>query len=771
MKRILSVILAVLMMLTAAGTALAGEGDRTVLLANGDDGYYTNSIQNLMTDGQKVWIVLSGYSQKLVTYDIGTGESAEFDMQGMLDELSGGDGSEAEESDQLAFGSIACYFPWNGELYAVMCRTVHQDETSSMDGGHVRKVIPADGKTSLADEDAVTLDWSGMTQTEGSQERSKYIGTSASAGNKLYLTGHDNDGNENLYLFDLENGEAEEYEIQEIDDFTLTPDGKMIVMRTVWGENAESVYGYYDPASESMEEIVRFDLNAGQIGGFCYDEGTGTVYYIRQGEIFAAPKDDLSQEQAVNDAPTGGGRFSALTGNGQILIWDYSGAFLRNLDPALRSQVSIRVRSYSWSEAMKNAGYTFPNEHSDISLILEEPYDESTLLQGMMNRDSSVDAYIMDISSSAYNAVYDREFMADLGGSAKLKAATEAMYPFARDAAQKNGTLVAFPLRLRGSGLGYRPEVMEKLGLTEADMPKTWEQFLDFLPEAASRIQGTDCRVFDFYSSRESVQSQIVEQILTQYSLVYEDAPMNSDLLRGLLDKIQKLDYEAAGILTDEELERVYEEDGFSSEDLMKEPLFSAYANYGMGDDYSQPLALAFEEGTEPILPVELTVAFINPYSEHPQEAMLFLESMLDHMDTINRYSFDPSQNEPVRYPNHEEMRQSMQRWLDEAKRNQKIADGAGTVDWEQIVAEYEKMLAEFDETNWMIGPKNIQYYRARAERLMPMRWVFYRALGASEGGEEYWTLLQGYQEGTVAAGELLSFIDRKIQMMRLEGN
>ena len=212
MKRILSVILAVLMMLTAAGTALAGEGDRTVLLANGDDGYYTNSIQNLMTDGQKVWIVLSGYSQKLVTYDIGTGESAEFDMQGMLDELSGGDGSEAEESDQLAFGSIACYFPWNGELYAVMCRTVHQDETSSMDGGHVRKVIPADGKTSLADEDAVTLDWSGMTQTEGSQERSKYIGTSASAGNKLYLTGHDNDGNENLYLFDLENGEAEEYE-------------------------------------------------------------------------------------------------------------------------------------------------------------------------------------------------------------------------------------------------------------------------------------------------------------------------------------------------------------------------------------------------------------------------------------------------------------------------------------------------------------------------------------------------------------------------------
>ena len=101
MKRILSVILAVLMMLTAAGTALAGEGDRTVLLANGDDGYYTNSIQNLMTDGQKVWIVLSGYSQKLVTYDIGTGESAEFDMQGMLDE----EGYKRQNIDYLLAGS------------------------------------------------------------------------------------------------------------------------------------------------------------------------------------------------------------------------------------------------------------------------------------------------------------------------------------------------------------------------------------------------------------------------------------------------------------------------------------------------------------------------------------------------------------------------------------------------------------------------------------------------------------------------------------------
>ena len=90
---------------------------------------------------------------------------------------------------------------------------------------------------------------------------------------------------------------------------------------------------------------------------------------------------------------------------------------------------------------------------------------------------------------------------------------------------------------------------------------------------------------------------------------------------------------------------------------------------------------------------------------------------------------------------------------------------------WEGIVSDYEKALEDFDRTNWAISPEAIRSYRERAAWLRPLKWDFYRMLSSAEGGDQYWDLLNGFARGEKSTAELLSFIDKKVQMMRMEGN
>jgi len=494
---------------------------------------------------------------------------------------------------------------------------------------------------------------------------------------------------------------------------------------------------------------------------------------VRAGEIYAAPEGQIAQAVPVNDCPVSSQTFAQMMPNGQILAWAHFGAFLRNTDPALRSSVSLRIRPFTWTQAMDTATFDFTAEHSDIAVIKEENGDESTLLQAMMNRDSSVDIYAIKMDSNVFSALYDRGFLMDLSGDAALTEFAGKMYPFVREALSRDGKLVAVPVDLSGTTLGYKKEGLEAAGLTEADLPKTWKELPDFLAKLPSLLEGKKVRAFSLFEEKSEVKNLLIRMLLAQYALAFPGEPVNTPEMRELLDRLQKVDYEALGLMTPEEIEIAFS--NFETMGETNPQLFETYCQIPL-ETYlsdSQALTLTLEGVESPVLPLSMTVAFVNPFTEHPEEAMAYLESLCGHLETVTLYSLDPSQNEPRRSPNHEEQKKNLEKWLKTAQQSlEKEEDEDERANWEEIVKTYQEMLDKFDEENWLISPKGIAMYRERAEYIHPERWNYFFVLStASEGADQFQETLQGYLEGTRSGGDLLSLIDKKVQMMRMEGN
>lgn len=782
MKKILTALMAV--MLLICGSALAGKGDRTILDLS-QDFYNSDNLQDVIATGGKVYLFFYGMSQKLQAYDLKTGEMTDYDMQEMTDRMYGipdtaatddntGTQQDAEGTAENRTESVQCWFEKDGEIYALVNRSISRGEESTLDGGHVRRLKLTEGKADLEEEDAYTLDWSGMTERIGSWENSRYVSRAAAGGNMLYLNTSDEAGNPALVIFDLSTGSMTEQMIQGLSDLDVMTDGRLIISQYNWSDHSSQVYGIYDPASESLEPLVQIDLDeGGPVSSLVYREDTDVIYFVRNGELFAAPGRDLSQAQAVNDCIIGGRDLAEMTDDGQILIWNYNGALLRNTDPALRSTTAIRIRPFNWSRSLESACGAFSDEHSDIALIREDYGNEDTLLQAMMNRDSSVDVYLISLDSSVFNAVFERGFTADLSGDAKLAEQVGQMYPLVRETLSRDGRLAAIPLSVAGDATGYNPEALEKLGMQESDLPKTWDEYFAFLQELPQRLAGTEIRPFEAYATRETLKLAFLQQIISQYTLARKDSALNTEELRRLLDKICAVDYEALGVMTEEEMNQAAEEGRPGESDGEKTALLTSYSDITLTPWQSSiPLALALQEGEAPILPVSLTVAFVNPWSEHQPEAMIFLESLLNHLDTESAYGLNPNLTEPVRFPDYEEQRKEIEKWLKIARESEEKAESdEEKAVWAENIGNYEKMLKDYDESYWIISPKALEKYRERVQYLSPVTWNYYNALNSAEGGEEFWNLQQGFQQGSTSSAELLAFMDKKLQMMRLEGN
>ena len=774
MKKMLAIVMA-LMMACLTGAALASAGDRTLLTTSAGSGYMSEYVENAILCGGKAYLYTWAITPGFYVVDLATGESVRYSLEQEEERMRGAgedaEGMKTEDGDSYT-ESIAGWFGYEGEIYAIVTRNISRDEETGIDGGYVRKAAFADGQVTLGECGFPRLDWSGMIERDGGFTYGRYIYRQAVTGDWLAAAVNGDSGTE-LRLFNLKTGEAEAPEIDNLNDIAAGPDGKLLIGRVIYDEEQQVFVDLYDIAEDESENLVRTTSGDGYYNSFAWNTETDTLYFIRNGEIFAAPGRDLENAEAVNECSiSASGMFAQVTEDGFLFVYGYDGALLRNTDPAARGDVTIRIRPFAWTGGMEATYYAFTEAHGDIGVVREDYGDETALLQGMMNRDDRVDLYTITANSSAFSAVYDRGFLADLSGSEKLMAETDRMYPFLRELVTKDGKLVAFPVQMSGDAFGYNTEAWAKLGWTEAELPRTWDGLLDLLESLPEKLEGTDFRPFELWTSQESLRSMLLTRMVQQYALSRPDDSFNTPLLQRLLDRVMKLDFDALGMATDEEMENIWEE--YAARGGEKTRLLTTSMEVGISswESEMQVLALRFEEGEEPVIPVQIAVVFLNPYSQHPEEATAYIECMADNLGETTVSSFDPDKNDPLRYPNHEEQRKNLsdmiatvRKYMDEA------ADEDDRETWEKYLGEMEKELEEFDETNWWISPKAIENYRARAAWLKPETESYWTLLWGGENGEAFRNLWNGYIAGQKNAQELLSFMDQKIRMMRMEGN
>lgn len=790
MKRTLLCALTAVLCLSLCVPAFASTGDRILQRIQWKDGEMSRYIQNVSVTENGIYaVILNGTDMEFLYFADYTAEPEQYVIKDFntfdynpIELLSAKAGVSIEDSETgdgdaepQARTQTVCWVGWNNAVYALQYREMLRDEGTEVEGGWLRKLVLKDGEARLEETDLPQLDWSLMVEENGSDQSTRYVSSSLVSGNKLYCQSYDSNGEQVLIIFDLTDGSTDEIPMMNSPSLYSGPEGKLLLTRYEWAENESQVrISLLDPEAQEEEEIGILALKNYYLQGLQYDPQGDRLILSMNGQLMVTTGMDLSTAEAVNDCPPEYDMHIETLPDGFVLLWNQSTIAARNTDPSQRSSITLNIQDMCGTESFDSAIYDFTDRRGDVSVTLQHVYNDSSVLQAMMNRDASVDIYTMEYQNSAFDAVRTRGFLTDLSGNEEIRAAADRMYPYVRNAITTDGKITMVPVSLYGITIGYNTEAWAAAGLTEADVPHTWDQLFDLLETLPAKVEGTEYSVFESGMSRTGFRSTMLSTIINQYQAYLNrgtvEYAFNTPLLRGLLTRLASLDYDALGLPEDEAFENGEYETPYRT------PLLDMYINVAITSWYnkSEALKLSFTEGEEAILPISMGVAFVNPYSEHPEEAAEFLAASLRNLPTTSQYNFFTDKTEPVRYPDFEETKENLRKWLDEAQAVLKTAVEAGseeTADLEQTVQDLEKSVASLDDTYWMIAPQSITSYQERTPWIEVLSYDFSSGMVSADGSGDFYDLSANYASGSMSAEELLSTIDKKVQMMRLEGN
>ena len=245
----------------------------------------------------------------------------------------------------------------------------------------------------------------------------------------------------------------------------------------------------------------------------------------------------------------------------------------------------------------------------------------------------------------------------------------------------------------------------------------------------------------------------------------------NSPLLKALLGKLEEIDFVALGCPEapeedDEEsgggvMYAAYSEDSI----LLQSNVSCCFGGYTPSNVV--PILMGLDADTPMPLVLRTTVAFVNPYTQHPDVALAFMETLSEHLTMAASYSLDPSLNEPVRGAQNEQNLADAKEMLENAQKQLEEADEADRQMLEENLRYMQENVDYWENDGWEVSQKTLDWYRGHDDNLALERvnWLYTDDTGEASN------LIMQYMDGAIGIDEMLSGIDRKAQMMRLEGN
>ena len=760
MKKMIALLLAALLALGGAACAAAGD----VVLGREADGSGVY-VRSMFSDGDTLYLV--GYGE-LFTYHLGDAELRQYEY--ILPD---------EYREQRLEVQIAPFMD-DGRLYAIQLFSRYEENAEFVRASLSSMTLNDDDTAAF--EELAQLDWEDMVEYYDSSSYASIPEEILAVNGRALLRVYDNQGSYALKLLEIQTGRITALDdIKDIASMTPYKDGMVLLQQFSYDDAGTVRFLAFDPADESTLPLGEFESESyGAVPGLAYDAQADQAYCIKGGEV--CPLDLATGEtgEGIADMPLETyGNASACLLEGYY-AFAREGLALRSLSGEQPASGKLKVYDSSWSEAVTNAVFRFSNANGDVRTVLSRDYEEGeNIIEAMMNRDSSVDIYVMSCSTSEYDAVYNRGYMMELDGAKEAVAFADAAYPALGDALRHNGSVVAVPVSLYGYTLGVNERALEHIGLTIDDVPTNWMDFLDFLDTLPKYMEGLD-DVTAFYAdfTAQEVRQQLFYSLFNSYqSYVNATDPAmgyNTELLRGLLARLDAVDFEALGHPRGEE----DEEDGmmhggvvieYSDDDgQQRYELFQTDTGCTFGSFYEEatPVLMAMDGNTDPVFAVECSVAFVNPFTQNPEAALAFMDELTRGLPAIVRYSFDPTLDTPIRSDYYEEELNQVQEEIQNLREQMETADPEEEQELEDMLRSMEESLENIDRYGWDISQRQIDWYRANAGALSMARfnWLY------SDGSGEAWELISQYQAGQISGDEMLAAIDKKVQMMLLEG-
>lgn len=529
----------------------------------------------------------------------------------------------------------------------------------------------------------------------------------------------------------------------------------------------------YDPATGGTTLVAT--LNGSYLNNVTYDPQSDTAYYCCDATIYAVPmatgESRVSAYLPVNAWSGSDTTFGALSG-GMIVYANGDGAYVRRLDAPEMAAGALTVANEGGTT--KHMAVVAEHPELNVTLASEYPQTMEELTTAMVSGTGSMDVLCLTTSYNPVERLIDKGYAADLSGYPELMAVAGRMDPRFTQSVMRDGKLYALPVALSTNTLGVNAEAMEKLGLTESDLPTTWLEFLDFAANYYYDYgeENADVVLMDLNMRRslfQMIRDQYVAAQLRDTGSVSFDTPLFRKLMQALeaIDFTELDPYEVKG-------DKVWEGND-ANEFYEKQQLFTRYSEaspramdqsgYGRSN---QPLILRLDSQTEPVLPVSMTVMIVNPRSTRMDQAAAYLTAYAGHYEAeTENIMFFPDQNDPVPNRYYEVQKQSYEESLQDLDSRIEKADESEKASLRDNREQIQGFLDELENQRMSVTEEMIQAYR---EQVAPYLYVTPQTpLTNPESSNELDTLTSQYLDHAIDLDTYIREMNQRVRMMMLE--
>lgn len=538
-------------------------------------------------------------------------------------------------------------------------------------------------------------------------------------------------------------------------------------------ETPMSQIAVYDPATGAMTTMAT--LAGSYLNNVTYDAESDTAYYCCDATVYgvsmATGESRISAYLPVNAWAGSDTTFAVLTG-GMIAYANSDGAYVRRLDAPEMTGGALIIAN----EGGTNKHMAVVAEHPELNVTLASNYPQTMeeLTTAMVSGTGSIDVFSLNTDANPVARLIDKGYAADLSGYPELMAVAGRMDARFTESVMRDGKLYGLPVSLYTNGMGVNADTMEKLGLTQDDLPTTWLEFLDFAANFYYDYgeENADVVLMDLNMRRPLFQmicKQYVAAQLRDTGSISFDTPLFRKLMQALeaIDFTELDPYEVKG-------DKVWEGDD-ANEFYEKQQLFTSYAEAtprSMGQSgygrVNQPLILSLDGETEPIVPVSMTVMIVNPRSTRIDQAAAYLTAYAGHYEAeTENIMFFPDQNDPVPNSYYEIQKQSYEESLRDLDSRIEKADESEKASLRDNREQIQGFLDELENQRMSVTEEMIQAYR---EQVAPYLYVTPQTpLTNSDSSGELDALTSQYLDRAIDLDTYIREMDQRVRMMMLE--
>lgn len=743
MKRFMSILLAVLVCLGAASAV----GEDRVLLRSGvdeEDGWYLNVVSACAVGDTLYILTRTADGQELYDWREGMEEA----------ELCEGGFFDAAHECSMLFTDGERLMSLNTASGAVFAMTVGEDGI-----GFTDIVTLEDTKPFL------------HIGADGGAYPAECTGALVCGGSLLWSL---NDWSEDdrlvnrLLICDLSTGRVRASQLTTVSKLCALRGGSALTvlhdLQAAFGGDgsfSRPTICLYDPETDTAQPIGEAEVDYA-MENIAYSPTLDAALYTANGRILGLSLADGTTRQYGFSTDVNVSGLPAQAIGDSFIIPGWESVSVRSVSSDFSADVSVTVYG-GWPDEGRAL---FSQRNPGVPVYDSSAYyaDETSLVQALTGGEA-MDVLVLDAGHSPYTALRDAGLCADLSVDAELAKAAARMYPCFRDAVtDAEGRLTAIPVYAASYGWYASRGVMERMGLTEEQLPRDLVSLCEFITrynDETASVQDDFVLLDAGGELRQTLFGMALDMYIDERAAEGRALTFDTPEFRQLMKAVE-------GLHTDRLKQNDWEREIYY-ESLLQSGALLVGDFAGSADSSAVFLPMTLTPDTDFWTAVELTVLAVDPNTGSLDAALELLRCELAAMTDEQAYVLYADKTEPVENSYYRSWLESEQAYMDSLRQELSSAkEDTRRQELTDLLTAEEAVLEEAAKIGrYSITQEGIRRYR---EELAPRMFVRTAAYGAqlSDSTAGLAELIDRYLNGVITLEQFIREADNRLLMQRM---